>query len=98
MDARQEGQRGEDAHASAEDRWTGSERMFSDGWYGGGRVGSQPAHDSRTAHAEGIEDVDRFAQHAGNASSRATDQASGIQEIRVAHAEDRRVRRRTTCE
>jgi len=71
--------------------------MFSDGCYGGGRVRSQPAHDSRTAHAESIEDVDRYAQHARNASSRAIDQMPRVQEIRIANAEDRRVCPWRTC-
>jgi hypothetical protein len=82
---------------SAEDWWTGSGRMFSDGWYGGSRVRSQPAHDSRTAHAESIKDVDRFAQYARNASSRAVNQAPGVKEIRIANTEDRRVCPRHTC-
>ena len=73
-----------------------SGRLFSDDWYCGGRVGSQPAHDSRTAHAESIVDVDRFVQHARNASFRAIDQTPWVQEIRIANVQDRRAYPRRT--
>lgn len=90
----------EGAQPSAEDGRAGGDRVLSNSRHGSGGGESQPTNDNVRikAPAENTDNLGRPTHHTKHTSSCVFNQASDVQEIRVAHAEDRRVCPRCTFE